>query len=734
MYGSSGALEGDNITDDLEAQGIRLAKLHTVQDFSGTVGGRIIRNKLWFFGGARHEKVERDILDAFDPDGTPITNVKRGEYFFGKGSYQASSSNRLTGFYHWTTDYELRNATRFVPRESMEEKDNPVSITKGEWQTVRGNALVASVQYGRWNYKGPGYSSAPGKVSTTDIATLFVTGDNFSINGRDQDDHRDHTKAVISYYKPDLLRGNHEFKLGVDHLFNSFNDGYGPIGPNNSLGYQLRFNNGVPFQLATRNTPAKGLNYSNYFGVYGQDAWTLARRVTLNLGIRFERESAYAPDQCREAAAFATAQCFDEFHLKTFNSIAPRAHIAFDVVGDGKTVIKGGYGRFNALRELQPDLTSINLNGPATTTWDWHDNNGNKLYEAGEVNLDPNGRDFRSVTGIGGNVLGVVNPNEKQPKTDEFSATLERELIANTAVRVTGVYTRNFNNYGLSEISREGQYTIPITNRDPGPDGAAGTGDDGGLVTYYEYPASLGQPNVREDDVRQQRRLGPEFQVLRSRVHETSLAGMAAWRVVLDHLDGPPDSVQPIGHRVGQQQFSLDLVSQPVQHQSQPVLQHGRQHAAVAVQGVGRVQPAVGHSGVGQLRCPERAATGSASGLYRGPDHPIPSVERGADRQLQPPEHPRAGHPSGEARRSREPLTLGGAAGGHLQCAEQGHDQVLEPGVGAKLSASGHDHVPADCAARRHVELLSSVSDCPWARRLRWRASLFPPRAKASRL
>ncbi len=577
VYGSGPAFEGNNIDDTLEAQGIRLAKLHTVQDFAGTLGGRIVRNKLWFFGGARYQKVERDILDAFDPDGTPITNVKAGEYYFGKLSYQASAGNRLTGFYHWTNDYEKRNASKFIPRESMEEKDNPVIIAKGEWQAVRGNALVASVQYGRWNFRGPGYPSAPGKVSTTDVRTLFVTGDNFSINGRDQDDHRDHTKAVISYYKPDLLGGNHEFKVGVDHLFSSFNDGYGAMGANNEFGYQLVFDNGVPFQLRTRNTPAKGLNYGKYFGVYGQDSWTLARRVTLNLGLRFEHDAAYAPEQCRVAARFATAQCFDEFHLNTFNSVAPRAHIAFDVMGDGKTVLKGGYGRFNQLRELQPDLTLINRNVPTTTTWTWHDNNGNKLYEDGEVNLNPNGTDFQSVTAFGAAPpTGVVNPNEKQPKTDEFSGDLRAGA------------RREHGRARHRGVCAKFQYLCAVRHRSRRAvhhsDHESGSGTRwparhgrryGPVVHVLRVPFQSGRPRELEHDVHQQLRRGSQFQDLRGRLHETAFPGVAGRRVVLGHVAGHPDWLQRRQHRARQHQFD-SVVSNSVRHESQPGLQHGQ--------------------------------------------------------------------------------------------------------------------------------------------------------------
>jgi hypothetical protein len=126
-----------------------------------------------------------------------------------------------------------------------------------------------------------------------------------------------------------------------------------------------------------------------------------------------------------------------------------------------------------------------------TSTYRWHDSNGDGLYEPGEVNLDPNGPDFLSIAGSSSSTL---NKNLRQPMTTEATASFERELMPNLGFRALYVFKRVTDQYDTTNVLRpRSAYNVPLTRRDPGPDGILGTADDGKTVTIWDYdPAYRG--------------------------------------------------------------------------------------------------------------------------------------------------------------------------------------------------------------------------------------------------
>jgi hypothetical protein len=131
----------------------------------------------------------------------------------------------------------------------------------------------------------------------------------------------------------------------------------------------------------------------------------------------------------------------------------------------------------------------LNPNVALQRVYAWTDLNLNRDYDAGEV-------DFNQViqeVGRGNAAIANVQSNPDQPQTseDQYSLGLERELKANMAVRVTGLYSRRYNVIMSKNLLRGPEtYTIANTRPDPGPDGNVATTADnpGTSLTWWEYP------------------------------------------------------------------------------------------------------------------------------------------------------------------------------------------------------------------------------------------------------
>jgi hypothetical protein len=178
--------------------------------------------------------------------------------------------------------------------------------------------------------------------------------------------------------------------------------------------------------------------------------------------------------------------------------------VAFDVSGNGKTVAKATWGRFNDDLGLREYSVSFSANQPLQYNYRWHDLNGDGNYQPGEVNLDLNGSDYLSVNpGPGFGAVGagnnVVNPDLFLPHTNEGSASLERELGQGLSVRGLFVYKKLYDAITNVNLLRPPSvYDQVFTRKDPGPDGLLNTTDDGQFFTIYDYnPAYRGNAFVK---------------------------------------------------------------------------------------------------------------------------------------------------------------------------------------------------------------------------------------------
>lgn len=86
--------------------------------------------------------------------------------------------------------------------------------------------------------------------------------------------------------------------------------------------------------------PVEYTQKEEFFSAFVQDKWRTGKHLTISLGLRYDLEKIPLPEL--DNPRFASP---DDYPVDK-NNISPRIGFAYDVKGDGKMVVRGGYGRF----------------------------------------------------------------------------------------------------------------------------------------------------------------------------------------------------------------------------------------------------------------------------------------------------------------------------------------------------------------------------------------------------
>lgn len=496
----------NNLDDFLRSQGITEGNPRLLyRDTSADLGGRIIRDKLWFYVAAR-QQAQKSLVIGYKgspgPDGTYWTDDdEQGNSDSSmtvrptaKLSALVTPRQRVNFVYLWEEQRsQSRGAGAFTPKEAVGNYFLPNDLKKVEWtynptnQSIV-NIFVANTQ---WNSISLPFSDSPPSFDniTRRLGGAYVNSVGSDSTPAGSNSERWIYNGNVSYYKPRFLGGNHDFKVGFEatrEWYDKFQKIRGPGTGGTGNDFRMFFENGAPYEVQLYNSPFVSENNLNSQSLFVRDNWLIGNRLTVSLGVRVERYHAFLPEQSKPAGPYSPAAQYKKIDVYTWLNSAPRAAISYSLTPDNRTVLKATYGRFNDVNSAS-DGRIFNQNDYFAWRHKWSDLNGNRTYdhpaELGALVAT------ESAQGAG---LKILNPDLRQPKQDDMTVHIERELIGNLAIRTGYVYKRQFDKSQEINPARPYEaYNIPITVTDPGPDGRLATADDGGPVTYFDYPASL---------------------------------------------------------------------------------------------------------------------------------------------------------------------------------------------------------------------------------------------------
>jgi len=429
-------------TIDLQFRGLNATNVpggtpadRTISRPALSVGGPLIRDRLWYFGSYRYirerggvARTEDDLafLRLFQPGFVPFDSQLRSHQSLAKTTYQPTMADQVVLSVQF--DRLVRENGAFAPRFTRERNATTRSggpLYSATWRRLIGSRASMEAQAGFYSkpYEDLPQGDGPSVVIYSNVFSssgqLFSSGRPIVEMGNSQrlsrlTRRRGSVNTTLRYF-PGELGGSHEFALGLDllptsgysFLSTSSNDGFiledrVLLDPSNLAAGASAFHR----RRVSPVTLAGDGRSSRTAGFFAQDSWRPGRRWVVNAGVRIDR-----------------AETFDTWGDQVQSSwqSGPRLGVTYQLTTDGRTIVRG---TFNRMYDAITNVTTFSQGSLRQEAREEFDLDGDGSFET--VFTIPAVLE-RPAPALGSN-RGLASPRIRQPRTDEMSLGVSRQL------------------------------------------------------------------------------------------------------------------------------------------------------------------------------------------------------------------------------------------------------------------------------------------------------------------
>ncbi len=334
----SGSVFGMARPGDLDAapplapivNGEKVRAKYNQQQFGATAGGPLVKDKLFYFGSYERRRERSEVVvTAVEALGAIVPTPADEHQGHAKIDYRLNNTQSLGVRYNmvrWTKDNESGGLNLAGTGFNW---DNNVDTVHATFTSVISDRMLNEVrsQFSRY---------VDSRAAKCDCVSIQRQGYSTS-GGNDQG-----TWGVLPEKTFDLSStmslwmGNHTMKAGASFTYDVTKQLFQPLQNGRYVFSGSPAVAPTPFQFTQSFalTPEARLMFPKAYVLAGflQDDWRLTNRLTLNLGLRYDVEIIKdIPDWPAGTDA---------------NNIDPRVGFAWDVKGDQKWAVRGGFGRF----------------------------------------------------------------------------------------------------------------------------------------------------------------------------------------------------------------------------------------------------------------------------------------------------------------------------------------------------------------------------------------------------